>query len=233
MNKLITIIVICTLFFSANLLGGNKDTLEVSTTIVSKHLWRSFDSGNAPCIEPFIKYSYGKFSLSGWGGYAVDGSYSEIDLFATYTVKSFSLSFLDYYCPPAKFKDTEFFDYTGKDSKHLMDVELKFNGTKKISVYALASTMVYGIDKDDKGNNQYSTYFEVGYSKKWKGKDLDFCVGLTPFKGMYADSFSVFNFGVTIKDKVKLTKEFKLPVKTSIVYNTEQEQLYFVFGITI
>lgn len=210
----------------------HKDTLTMSTTIVSKHLWRAIPSGNAPCIEPYLEYKYGKFAVSAWASYAIDGSYSEIDLWASYTIKNFTVTFLDYYCPRVGFNEN-FFNYNSTSSRHLRDVQLTYNATEKFPFTLTGSTMIWGVDKDVNGDLLYSTYFEIGHSRKFRGKTIDFVLGMTPFEGMYAKDFSVFNYGVTIKDKLKITDKFSLPVQSSLVFNTELKKMFFTFGFIL
>lgn len=217
---------------------ATKDSLEVtlSADIRNRHTWRGGLTCDAWNFQPTLNFTWSNFLVGAWGVYTVDNKYAEVDFYASYTYKSFTLSVLDYFCPNETLAVNRFFDYNDQTTPHLIDINLQFNGTKSFPVRILASTIVYGNDKkaDDPNKNNYSTYFEAGYNfASKKGFKYDFVVGLTPFESFYSNRLNVVNMGFKASKKIKITPSYSLPVFGQLVLNPYKENLHFVFGITI
>ncbi|MFA6924482.1 MAG: hypothetical protein WC223_09540, partial [Bacteroidales bacterium] len=89
------------------------------------------------------------------------------------------------------------------------------------------------LKKDTTLENYYSTYFELGYSFLCSKNDFDVFLGITPFPCAFGNAFGVVNIGISSRHDIKITDEFSLPVKASLVYNPQFENLFFVLGITL
>ncbi|MBI9033767.1 MAG: hypothetical protein JEZ03_04790 [Bacteroidales bacterium] len=210
-----------------------RSKFDISATMMTKHIWRAMPSGTAPTIEPIMTYSYNNLSVSAWSAYAFDNSYTEVDFWATYDFKYFQIGVYDYYCPNSKMEINEFTDYRSLTSPKLSEVQAIFKGFKQFPISISACTFVAGGDRDSNGNQQYSSYFELGYNTNLLKRNFDFRVGATPFKGMYADRFAVFNYSMKIKDNLKVGDKYQIPVQGGLTYNAVQKNLFFTFGITL
>jgi len=101
--------------------------------------------------------------------------------------------------------------------------------------------MLYGADKqfDDPAKNNYSTYIEVGYGFKVSDYKLDLFLGMTPSDGMYGDGyggrdgFAIVNAGVTGSKTIKITENWSLPVKASLIANPQARKLFLAFILSI
>lgn len=220
---------------------GNQDSnwelaesnFSLSTDFVSTHIWRGLTSGSAPCIEPFVQWSRGGLKLSGWASIAMDNSYREIDIFATYRWKFLELGIYDYYCPN---NDANLNDFTMMDRKgtqHLFEAQAVFYGSQKYPFKITTACFIGGADLDETGEQRYTSYLELAYPFKVKNVKLDLELGMTPFEGMYASSTSVFNYGFSISKNIKLNDKWSIPTKYKLVYNAEKKDLYFIFSFTI
>jgi len=49
--------------------------------------------------------------------------------------------------------------------------------------------------------------------------------------GFYGSSFGVVNLGITATKKIKITKDFSLPLKASFITNPQAENIFFVVGL--
>jgi len=101
--------------------------------------------------------------------------------------------------------------------------------------------MVYGNDKkmevsstqDTTYTNNYSAYFEAGYTFDIKGQALDAFIGFTPDAGIYGTEAGIVNLGLSASKKIAITEKFELPVKASLITNPLTQNIYFVLGITL
>ncbi len=200
-----------------------------SLAISNVHLWRSFASGTAPCIEPDIYLSYKNLSLEFWAAYAIDNSYKEVDFILSYATNHFTLTFSDYYCPVAG-KPEQFANFKNSETDHLLEVRTDITFSEKVPICLLAAVFFAGADieiEDDKVNQLYSTYFELSYPFNIVNTPIKLEVGMTPKKGMYADEAKIFNYGMTITKPIKISKSYSLPTKYKIVYNSDEDILHF------
>jgi len=218
----------------------NPDTISnfsLSVDMKTRHTWRGGLTVAALNFQPTMEYTYKNLTVGAWSVYAVDASYAEIDLYVSYKfLDYFSISVFDYFCPSdnKKMQFSRFFDYKNSTSPHLIDVALSFDGTKRFPISLLASTWIYGADKDENGNMQYSTYFEAGYSTKvFKGDKFGFVIGGTPFKSYYSKEANIVNLGFKYTKEMNFFKDIKTPVYGKMILNPYTENLYLVFGITI
>ena len=226
------LVFIITIAKSENL--PSKTKINRSIDFVSKHLWRGYDSGSAPTIEPTLELQTGKFTIGAWGAYALDDSYQEVDICVQYNTPLFQFSLYDFYCPRENFEDSDFFDFDSENSVHLFDFVAKYKGSQKFPISIMGSLLFYGeMDKDENGDQNYSTYFELGYSNFVGGKKFSYALGFSPFKGMYDDKFNVVNLNLTMYDEIKLNDQFSLPIKGGLTVNPVTEKLFLTFVITL
>lgn len=212
----------------------SKTKVNSSIDFVSRHLWRGSHSGTAPTIEPTLEIQTGRFTFGAWGAYAFDESYQEVDLYVSYNTPLFQFSLYDFYCPRPNFENSKFFDFNSENSVHMFDAVAKYKGCAKFPVSVMGSVIFAGeSDKDDKGDQRYSTYFELGYKNKVGGKTFSYALGFSPFEGMYDDKFNVVNVNVTMYDQIKLSNSFSLPIRGGLTLNPAQEKLYLTFVVTL
>ena len=87
--------------FSQEDSGKCDVNLNIGSDIMSRYVWRGTDYGNSPSIQPTLSVTVKNFEIGYWGAIATNSFYKEIDLYAKYTVKNFSLILTDYYIPYA------------------------------------------------------------------------------------------------------------------------------------
>lgn len=208
--------------------------LSAYVDLKSRHTWRGKLTVKGFSVQPNLVFQKNNFTLGAWGCYALDDSYAEVDLYASYKVKFIQFSVADYFCPNEGLKFNKFFNWDKKTSPHTVDVEVKFTGTKSIPVYLLASTMVFG-NRDIDGDEQYSTYLEAGYTLNLSdyNQKIDFFIGATPFDNSYGEGFNVVNMGMKVTREFTISEKFSLPVYSKMVVNPQTENIYLVFGVTI
>ena len=214
---------------------SNKAKISLSTNFTSTHMWRAMPAGTAPCIEPFVSCKIGKLNMSAWASYALDNSYKEIDIFATYSWKYLSLGIFDYYCPLQSSSLNRYSEYRTDKTQHLFEGQIVFSGADKLPLSLTTSCFFAGSDLDSNGKQRYSTYIELSYHFMLQQSFLlNLEIGLTPFKNsMYSDKPSVFNYGFSISKDIRITKKWSIPSKYKLIYNPEIDMLYFTVSFTL
>ncbi len=222
--------------------GGSSWNVRVTADIVSNYVWRGTPcSPIGPQIQPTLAFTFGNFEIGAWGSTDFMGSYKETDLYASLTVKEFTITVNDYYWPTA-WNSKRFFNYKNEETEHILEGIVTYKNSK-IPFWLTVGTFFYGADKkwdekleaQDPKTNNYSTYIEAGYTFAC---GADAFIGITPSDGYYGDyygkvgGFNVINLGVTGYKKIKITDKFELPLKASFILNPQAEQAFLVFGVT-
>jgi hypothetical protein len=63
-------------------------------------------------------------------------------------------------------------------------------------------------------------------------------MGMTPSDGLYGDGyggvngFGVVNLGVTGYKSIKLSEKYETVLRSSLIFNPQQDKAYLIFGIT-
>jgi hypothetical protein len=226
--------------------SGSAFTLNIGSDLMSRYIWRGTDYGNSPAVQPTLSLSAFNFELGCWGSIATNSFFKEMDLYAKYTFKNFSVIFTDYYIPlvndtTAASPDNRYFIYDDKKTAHSFEGSLLYKGGEKFPLWLLGGIFLYGNDKrwgydagkDTTDQTYYSSYFEAGYTFQVKKNSADLFVGFTPDAGTYGNALGFINIGATGYRKIKITSEFELPVKASLIFNPQTANIYFAFGITL
>lgn len=256
-------ILLCANFSMAQESSQNSNIkADFSADLVSRYVWRGLQfGGKSPAIQPSVNFSYKNLNLGFWGSYSLGGvnASQEFDISLSYALlkNMFTATLTDYYFPDSQM-NYNYFDYADKTTGHVFEAMLSFNGTKQIPFTFLMAMNFYGADarkvNDDvnspdfnkTGGIQYSNYFELGYSTRISGKDLQFFGGFTltnPRKAnqqtgyigegaFYGGGSGVINLGCKLSDNIKVSNTFSVPVSASIITNPRDKKVYLVFGMT-
>jgi hypothetical protein len=232
-----------TLFFLFSLLlmpltAYNQDSLsrfDVSADLVSRYVWRGMALSSSPAFQPSVTCTLGNFEIGTWASYTfATEPLQEVDLYLAYSVSNLTICLYDYYTPSEMPDGSDnYFDYTSDTTYHLMEGSLAWSGIGDIPITFLLATFFYGNDKDEVGNNYYSTYFETSYAFSLKeGKELNVFAGITPFGGFYAEKFALVNLGCSLTKEIKITDNFSVPLTGSLVINPDSRKVYGVLAIS-
>jgi hypothetical protein len=221
----------------------SKSSFTIGADLMSRYNWRGTDYGKSPAIQPTLAWIYKNLIEMGiWGSYSMTGVYSEADPYLKLSFKGLSLILTDYFIySDTSSAITSWVDFGNTTTNHTFEAALQYKGPEKFPISIYAGTYFYGNDrnwgfdkeKDSSLANYYSTYVEFGYNLKCHKNSFDLFIGLTPFAGGYGNTFGIINAGITGKRNIRISNEFELPVKASIILNPQAEYLFFVFGITL
>lgn len=225
--------------FNSSINGQQSDTLHAHIKIdfVNRHLWRGMRQNTTPAVQPTVCIEKGRVSSGFWASYSLGTeNVQEIDLYITYKYRSISFSIYDYYNPI----DTlgwkgDFLEFSNGRTRHTLDGILTIDATEAFPLSLTFSTMFYGFDKNTLTHkNFYSTYIEADYEifKKSHSK-IKLHLGVTPFKSYYASRASIVNTGVTVIRDVRISQNFSIPVKGSLIFNPYLEQIYVLAALSL
>jgi hypothetical protein len=235
-------------------------TLSFGADLMSRYVWRGSDYGNSPAIQPAITFSWKGLNIGAWGSYAFGshlksinsnlyaygGHYAEMDLFASYTYKWFTVMVFDYFTVDVLEPNggNKYFDYANATTSHTLEGSLIVEGGEKFPIEFLIGTLFYGADKG-KGEsgeygegeeNNYSTYLELGYTFDFvkTGISVKPFIGGIPFgSGWYGPYAGVTNLGLTARKEIGITDRFSLPVQVSLITNPQAQSVFLVFGLSL
>jgi hypothetical protein len=216
-----------------------KSNISVGADLASSYLWRGFELGNGPAIQPWGELSRNGFTLGAWGSYEFSGGFKEVDLYGKYTHKDFSLLFVDLFFPGYEGLNQAFFNFKNTTTGHSAELGLSFNGNENIPFSVYGGLILYGAATDpvtgDSTRVNHSPYFEVKYLGNLRDYTYNIFIGLTPFRStLYmTDGFGVINLGVSAQKTVKVTENFSLPMKLTLATNPVLEKIYLTFTISL
>jgi len=234
MKKSIAITIFCAFVLNILCIAQEVErlvTTDLGTDIVSRNVWRGTDFGASPTFLPFLSVGIGGFEIGAVGSYATRGTYSEVDLYAQYTSEGFSLMLLDYYFPEGAFFAENYFNY-GNGTDHAFELALSFD-SENFPVRFYAGTLFFGADKNENGDNIFSTYLETAI--KIPERNIELFIGFTPNdqSNFYGTGLGVVNTGATFAKELKITEHFSLPIFASLIFNPQMEKVHFVFGMSL
>ncbi|NOU59260.1 hypothetical protein [Marinifilum caeruleilacunae] len=244
-KKFYTFFIGMILFFGQVSAQETKGELSFGADLMSRYVWRGTQFSTGPVIQPGIEYSKGGFAIGAWGSYAYNGDNdgAEADIYLSYTFADdlFTATLTDYFFPTDDIAaKNSYFDYKKKSTGHILEGTLAFNGSEGFPISIMAAMNFWGADQDNKGDQQYSLYIELGHSFSYKEIDIDVFAGFTPVdadeekgeSGFYGDTAGFVNLGFTASKEVAITEKFSLPLSASLIANPMAENLFLVFGVS-
>lgn len=214
----------------------------VQSDLVSSYIWRGMYQTGAS-FQPTLGLSAGGFSLTAWGSTDFDGNVSsegkaskEIDLTAAYTFgnSGLTISVADLWW--AGQGANKYFNFKSNETAHHFEGSIAY--TLPIEKFPLSLawyTMFAGMDKNVKGEQNYSSYFEMNYPFTVKMVDLNATCGIVPYEAPQyaANGFCVTNVALKGTTGIKITDSFSLPIFVQAIWNPRLEDAHLVFGITL
>lgn len=241
-TKLAIIFTLSAIFFAALIPAQAQESsvaTDVGATIKSRHYWRGIPVSSAPVFASSLSLSSGQFTIGFWGGYAFDNTYSEFDIFASYSVGGFSVSVTDLYVYNdylANNNNHRYFNFDQKTTLHNFDATLAYQLQGSFPLKIAASTMLWGADRDVDGDQRYSSYVELSYPLEINEENtLNFFMGtsLLDKANAYGNGFGVVNAGVTGFRKVPITENYSLPLTATVAFNPQAEYGYLIFTVSL
>ncbi len=222
------------IFAASSLQAQEKSDVNISfgSDLASSYVWRGFQQGTMPAVQPWGELSYKGFTLGTWGSYELGGTNKEIDIYAKYTYSNFSLQFIDLFFPGYVGLNQDFFNFKNSETGHAAELALSFNGSETIPFSVYGGMIVYGAAIDpkvtDMSKTNKSSYFEINYLGEAKDLNYTIFAGFTPSESaLYATTeFSFINVGFSVKKAIKITDQFSVPLKLTVASNPNAKKLF-------
>lgn len=214
----------------------------VQGDLVSSYIWRGMYQTGAS-FQPTLGVGIGGFSLTVWGSTDFDGNVAsegqaskEIDLTAAYTFgnSGLTLSVADLWW--AGQGAHKYFNLKSHETAHHFEGAIAYTlPVEKFPLSLAWYTMFAGMDKNEEGKQNYSSYFEMNFPFTVKWVDLNATCGVVPYKApqYMANGFCVTNVALKGTTAIKITDSFSLPIFAQAIWNPRLEDAHLVFGITL
>lgn len=213
--------------------------INLSGDLVSSYVWRGFKQAGAS-VQPALSVSAKGFTLGAWGSTDIAGKGNkEVDFYASYATSGLAFTVTDYWWDGedahryfSSPKNTEETSYIG----HSLETSLAYTFPESFPLTVAWNTFVLGQgNKKANGDNSFSTYVELSYPFSVKEVDFKIGTGFTPWESaMYGtDKFKFTSIHLGASKTVKINDSFSIPLFANIIANPAQEDIHFVFGITI
>ncbi|MGQ1909895.1 hypothetical protein ACT3CE_08910 [Marinifilum sp. RC60d5] len=223
------------ILFASNLNVDAQGKVSVSPSVTTRHYWRGIMVSNTANFEMDLAYTNNNFTFGAWGGYAFDNTYSEFDFHVGYKFSDhFNVAVWDLFAnrDRASIDDYNYLDLDKSTTNHLIDASFNFYFTDNFPLSVSWSTMLYGRDLDEDGDQNYSTYVEFGYPVKIGGETVSLFAGLNPFENqVYGESFGFVNIGASATREIKINDNFSLNAWAKVGINPQAETANLILGI--
>ena len=234
----------CIIFsvFVINSFSQDKLEVNLSADLVNRYIWRGFDVGKAPNIQPLLTFNYKNLEVGFWGTYALTDEatkFDELNLWFIYKNKltkdiSYKISIIDYYFPNDGIKLGNIKNFNLADSTiggHLINIGATLTGPESFPLSFNFNINAY----NDAG---YNNYFELSYPFNVNNIELLAFVGATTgSKENYiyyeTDNFSIINVGIKATKAIKISDEYSIPAFIGVSINPRSENAFIHFGITL
>lgn len=235
-TKRLLICIMMTLFISSSAFAQEEKKFELTPAvdIVSSYVWRgAYQTGAA--IQPTLTASYAGLSLAVWG--STDFSTSsdefrskEFDLALSYEKNGFTVLVNDYWW------SGEGARYGRYSTDHYFEGMIGYHFGESFPLSLSWSTFFAGGDKDEKGDQNFSTYIEAGYEFDVWGVKATPAIGISPWTGMYnkegKEGFSVPSISLAVSKDIKITDSFSLPLFSEVIVSPENDDVFLVVGLS-
>lgn len=212
--------------------GTEKSPVNIGADLSTAYIWRGIELGNGPAIQPWGELSLKGFAFGTWGSYEIAGNFNEIDLYARYTLKSFSVSFVDLFFPGYEGLDQNYFNFKNSTTGHCSEVGLSFNGNEKFPLSIYGGIIVYGraidTNPDDPESINHSAYVELKYTISKGDYTFNIFSGMCTGKSLLYGTTraGVCNLGASSQKTIKITDTFSVPFKVALTSNPVMKKAY-------
>lgn len=193
------------------------------------HYWRGLRVSDGFVTAPMVGYYNQGFAVFAWGGLSLDGQYKEVSQIISYSLGNFNITLLDIFNFTGA-PDANYFNFKAGETNHIVDLSVGYDFTETLPLRLMLATVVYGNDRDTKGDNRYSTYLEAGLPFQTDAYTvqpfaaLGFALNAEDNNSLYGNnSFDLVNIGIRVARKVDIGS-YTLPVSGTLGFNPSLKQ---------
>lgn len=242
MKKSIIIFTLMSFIFSQGLLSQEEKCKDIQLNagfdMATTYLWRGFEFGNGPVIQPWAQVSYKNLAVGVWSTTNFIGDSKEVDLFMKYTIKDFTVSFTDLFSVGIPGLDQNYFNFANSSTGHIAELGLSY-ASPGFPLTLSGGVFVYGLaldpQNDDPSRLNHSTYFELGYPGTFRDFSYSLFAGFVPTKSSFyqTEQFSFINVGFNLSKSIEITDKFALPLTLTLAASPERKTTCFALKCSL
>ncbi|MFN3556789.1 MAG: hypothetical protein ACK4VN_12575 [Bacteroidales bacterium] len=202
------------------------------------HYWRGLRVSDGFVTAPMVGYYNQGFAVFAWGGLSLDGQYKEVSQIISYSSGNFNITLLDIFNFTGA-PEADYFNFKADETNHIVDLSLGYDFTETLPLRLMLATIVYGNDRDSRGDNRYSTYLEAGFPFQREGYTvqpfaaLGFALNAEDDNSLYGNNaFDLVNIGLRVGRRVEIGS-YTLPVTGTLGFNPSLKQASVEIALTL
>lgn len=175
---------------------------------------------------------YKGLTFSAWGSTDLTSPDLEFDLVLGYVFKGVEVAITDYYFNEVDGVKYNYFKYKNGKTSHTFEATLGYTFHEKFPLSLSWNTYFAGADAWYNKKRSYSTYVQLSYPFRLWSIDMTAELGITPWKGIYADEFNVVDISMKGEKVIPVTQSFSLPLFAGVVFNPVTDKAYLIAGVS-
>lgn len=231
-------------------LSAVQDYVDFDLQLANNHLWRGIEVSDGLVMISHLavhdKNNHVKVGF--WNGTNTSGHYKEFNYFGELQLGGWQLALWDIYnfSPGADYNNREFFNYSARSTGRFLDCILSYHFAESHPRFPLTlswSTVLFGRDRwRDNSGNRYSCYVMAGYNiykdARWRfDASLGGTFTLARQKGdrstFYSDKPGLIHLELRAEHKLKITRNYSLPLFATAVFNPVMDRAFFQIGAQV
>ncbi len=197
--------------------------LSLDLDIASRYVWRGFDFGDSPSIQPELSYTIGGLEVGTWAAIATNGDPAgyEVDWFASYTVET-DAGDLGFMLTDYTFPVPGMGDYLSSDA-HFVEAGVEYSGIGGTPFSLFGGMFIHGDDDN-------SVYLEMAYD----AEPVGFFIGMTPGESAEygTTGAEIINLGITTGKTVDISEGLSVDLTYDVILNPHAEDLFFLVTLS-
>ena len=210
---------------------AKSQSITVGADCVSSYILRGSYCGSVS-IKHSLGIEYKGLTFGAWGSTDLTSPDLELDLALGYVFKGFEVAITDYYFNEIDGVEYNYFKYRNCKTSHTFEATLGYTFNEKFPLSLSWNTYFAGADASYDKKRTYSTYVQLSYPFRLWSIDMTAGVGITPWRGIYADKFNVVDISMRGEKSIPITQSFSLPLFAGIVFNPTTDKAYLIAGVS-
>lgn len=241
------------LLIALSLLCLNTIKGQITTEDVLDHIGASIDLRTAHYSNGIVvtdevytasdihfKTKNNAFRVGMWGGFSINGDFTEFDYYVSYTTGGFTFSVWDIYdfSPDRPYNNRQAFNYKARETGHFVEASVDYQMPKKFPLKVHYSTIVYGRDRDALNKkNVYTSVIRLEYPViDVDGFKLDASIGgvyaYRSRQTLYSKTGGITDIRLRLSKDIKIGN-YKLPIYIVPLWNPQANLVHVQVGVTL
>ena len=183
-------------------------------------------------MQPSLASTGKALTVYAWGSTEFREKNNEIDLSLEYEYKNLTLYANNYFTQTEE-EPFKYFNYSSHSTGHTFEVGAGYMLSEKFPLSVSWYTTFAGNDYRENGKRAWSSYCELSYPFSVKDVNMSVEAGFTPLGKYVLRQIQCSQYRIIRNERNQNNIQPSLPIFGKLIANPYEEQLYFVFGITL